>query len=85
MSKAKAKKEEEEDEFEDSPETIVEAFKFFDKNNSGKISLDELKVILGQLGRKLEDKVVEEILTESGIQNNEMVDYKKLVKFWADK
>lgn len=49
----------------DSEAEIVEAFKVFDKDGSGKISADELRQVMHNLGEKLSDKEVEEMIKEA--------------------
>lgn len=49
----------------DSEAEIVEAFKVFDKDGSGKISADELRQVMHNLGEKLSDQEVEEMIKEA--------------------
>lgn len=49
----------------DSEAEIVEAFKVFDKDGSGKISADELRQVMHNLGEKLSDQEVEDMIKEA--------------------
>lgn len=50
---------------QDSEAEIIEAFKVFDKDNSGKISADELRQVMNNLGERLSDAEVEEMIREA--------------------
>lgn len=50
---------------QDSKSEILEAFKVFDKDGSGKISADELRSIMTDLGEKLTDNDVDEMIREA--------------------
>lgn len=49
----------------DSDAEILEAFKVFDKDGSGKISPDELRQVMNNLGEKLSDQEVEDMIREA--------------------
>lgn len=49
----------------DSQAEILEAFKVFDKDGSGKISASELRQVMNNLGEKLTDEEVEEMIREA--------------------
>ncbi|KAI0559406.1 calmodulin [Gracilaria domingensis] len=49
----------------DSEAEIVEAFKVFDKDGSGKISAEELRQVMSNLGEQLSDAEVEEMIREA--------------------
>lgn len=49
----------------DSEAEIVEAFKVFDRDGSGKISADELRQVMTNLGEKLSDQEVEDMIREA--------------------
>lgn len=49
----------------DSDAEILEAFKVFDKDGSGKISADELRLVMHNLGEKLSDQEVEDMIREA--------------------
>lgn len=50
---------------QDSKSEILEAFKVFDKDGSGKISAEELRSIMTDLGEKLTDGDVDEMIREA--------------------
>lgn len=49
----------------DSQAEIIEAFKVFDKDGSGKISAEELRTVMHSLGEKLSDQEVNEMIREA--------------------
>lgn len=49
----------------DSEAEIVDAFKVFDRDGSGKISADELRQVMTSLGEKLSDQEVEDMIREA--------------------
>jgi calmodulin len=57
----------------DSEEEILEAFKVFDKDGNGFISAAELRHIMTNLGEKLTDEEVDEMIREADI-DGEFVD-----------
>lgn len=54
----------------DSEAEIVEAFKVFDTDGSGKISADELRQVMHKLGEKLTDQEVEDMIHEADIDGD---------------
>ena len=46
----------------DSEEEISEAFKIFDKDGNGFISANELKHVMSNLGEKLSDEEIEDMI-----------------------
>ncbi|OSX77546.1 hypothetical protein BU14_0144s0010 [Porphyra umbilicalis] len=64
----------------DSQAEILEAFKVFDKDNSGKISADELRQVMNNLGEKLSDEEVNEMIREADTNGDGEIDVKEFVK-----
>ncbi len=54
----------------DSEEEILEAFKVFDKDGNGFISAAELRHIMTNLGEKLTDEEVDEMIREADIDGD---------------
>lgn len=54
----------------DSEAEILEAFKVFDKDGSGKISRTELRQVMSNLGEKLSDEEVEEMMKEADLNGD---------------
>ena len=63
---------------------LMSAFKFFDRDNSGKISLDEVADVVYQ-GKEMPEDVVKEFLEEFGKTDNDTtIDYKEFLKIIRD-
>ena len=54
---------------------LKEAFKVFDKDESGKISFNELKSALTKLGEKMSDEDVREMIKEADLNEDGEVCY----------
>lgn len=65
--------------FADDPrnkeDEIKEAFRVFDRDNTGFISAAELKHVLTNIGEKLTDKEVDELIREIDVDRNGQVNY----------
>ena len=59
----------------DSEEEIREAFKVFDKDGNGFISAAELRHVMTNLGEKLTDEEVDEMIREADIDGDGQVNY----------
>jgi hypothetical protein len=57
----------------DSEEEILEAFKVFDKDGNGFISAAELRHVMTNLGEKLTDEEVDEMIREADIDGDGQV------------
>jgi calmodulin len=66
----------------DDSDSIIQAFKTFDKNNTGFIDLKEFKYILSALGMKLNDETVKLIFEESSLKEKGKLNYYDFVKYW---
>ena len=65
-----------------NPNNIIEAFRLFDADNNGYISIDELKYILKMVDSPLSDKDVKEIFDTFDVSKDGKIDYKEFVAFW---
>lgn len=54
---------------------MKEAFKVFDRDNNGFISAQELRLVMANLGEKLTDEEVEEMIKEADMNGDGQVDY----------
>nr|CCA27181.1 PREDICTED: similar to calmodulin putative [Albugo laibachii Nc14] len=64
----------------DSEEEIAEAFQVFDKDGNGYISAAELRHIMTNLGEKLTDEEVDEMILEADINKDGLIEYKEFVR-----
>eukprot|EP00949_MAST-11_sp_MAST-11-sp1_P004691 g4691.t1 len=69
----------------DSEEEIMEAFKVFDKDGNGFISAAELRHIMTNLGEKLTDEEVDEMIREADIDGDGQINYEEFVKMMMSK
>ena len=69
----------------DSEEEIREAFKVFDKDGNGFISAAELRHVMTNLGEKLTDEEVDEMIREADIDGDGQINYEEFVKMMMAK
>jgi len=69
----------------DSEEELVEAFKVFDKDNNGFISAAELRHVMTNLGERLTDEEVDEMIREADVDGDGQVNYEEFVKMMMGK
>ena len=63
----------------DSEEELMEAFKVFDKDGNGFISSVELRHVMTNLGEKLTDDEVDEMIREADVDGDGQVNYDEFV------
>jgi len=63
----------------DSEEEIREAFRVFDKDGNGFISAAELRHVMTNLGEKLTDEEVDEMIREADIDGDGQVNYEGMI------
>nr|CAD7424476.1 unnamed protein product [Timema monikensis] len=59
----------------DGEDELREAFRVFDKNNDGMISSMELRHVMTNLGEKLSDEEVDDMIREADLDGDGMVNY----------
>jgi len=64
----------------DNERDLIEAFQVFDKDGKGFVSVMELRNILCNMGEKLNDQEVDEMLRDACIQGDGNVDYTAFVR-----
>ncbi|KAL6299368.1 putative calmodulin variant 1 [Sparassis latifolia] len=69
----------------DSEEEIKEAFKVFDKDGNGYISAAELRHVMTNLGEKLSDNEVDEMIREADVDGDGQINYDEFVKMMLSK
>merc|ERR1712241_1052620 len=69
----------------DSEEELMDAFKVFDKDGNGYISSAELRHVMTNLGEKLTDEEVEEMIREADVDGDGQINYEEFVKMMMAK
>lgn len=69
----------------DTEEELLEAFKVFDRDGNGLISSIELRHVMTQLGEKLSDDEVEEMIKEADQDGDGYINYEEFVKMMMTK
>merc|ERR1712071_695493 len=69
----------------DTEEELVEAFKVFDRDGNGFISAAELRHVMTNLGEKLTDEEVDEVIREADISSEGQVNYEEFVTMMTSK
>ncbi|XP_023221127.1 calmodulin-like [Centruroides sculpturatus] len=59
---------------------IIDAFRVFDEDGTGYISVSDLRYIMTNLGEKLTEKEVEEMIREANADNNGRINYVEFSK-----
>merc|ERR1712232_368505 len=68
----------------DTEEELVEAFKVFDREGNGFITAAEMKHVMTNLGEKLTDEEVDEMVREAA-DDSGMVNYEEFVRMMMSK
>ncbi|CAK9268471.1 unnamed protein product [Sphagnum jensenii] len=69
----------------DSEEELKEAFRVFDKDQNGFISAAELRHVMTNLGEKLTDDEVDEMIREADVDGDGQINYEEFVKMMMSK
>ncbi|XP_041027213.1 calmodulin-2/4-like isoform X3 [Juglans microcarpa x Juglans regia] len=64
----------------DSEEELKEAFRVFDKGQNGFIFAAELRHVMSNLGEKLTDEEVDEMIREVDVDGDGQISYEEFVK-----
>eukprot|EP01071_Lankesteria_metandrocarpae_P002214 Lankesteria_metandrocarpae@DN2164_c0_g1_i1.p1 len=69
----------------DSEEELIEAFKVFDRDGNGFISAAELRHVMTNLGEKLSDEEVDDMIREADVDGDGQINYEEFVKMMVQK
>merc|ERR1711982_88797 len=69
----------------DTEEELIEAFKVFDRDGNGFISAAELRHVMTNLGGKLTDEEVDEMIREADVDGDGQINYEEFVKMMMAK
>lgn len=69
----------------DSAQEIKEAFRVFDKEGKGFISAAELRNVMTNLGEKLTDEEVDEMIRDADIDGDGQINYEEFVQMMTTK
>ena len=69
----------------DTEEELIDAFKVFDRDGNGLISAAELRHVMTNLGEKLSDEEVDEMIKEADIDCDGHINYEEFVRMMMAK
>ncbi|XP_951999.1 calmodulin, putative [Theileria annulata] len=69
----------------DTEEELIQAFKVFDRDGNGFISAQELRHVMTNLGERLTDEEVDEMLREADVDGDGKINYEEFVKLMVSK
>ncbi|CAF4003029.1 unnamed protein product [Rotaria sordida] len=64
----------------DQEAELREAFRLFDRDNSGYITINELKEVMLNMGEKLNQEELEEMMREADVNKDGKLDYEEFVQ-----
>ena len=69
----------------DTEEELIEAFKVFDRDGNGLISAAELRHVMTNLGEKLTDEEVDEMIREADVDIDGLINFEEFVSMMYGK
>ena len=69
----------------DAERQLINAFNVFDKNQNGRISVEEFRSIVNNLGEKLTSMEINEIIREADQDGDGDIDYMEFVRMMMNK
>ena len=54
---------------------VTEAFRVFDKDNSGTISADEIRVVLSKCGEEVDDSEIDDMIKQADVDGDGLISY----------
>ncbi|XP_062567333.1 calmodulin-A-like isoform X1 [Saccostrea cucullata] len=68
----------------DQESSIRAAFKIFDRDGNGVIDAKELKFAMQNLGEKLTEKELQDMMREADVDGDGKINYEEFVKIWTE-
>merc|ERR1711953_819431 len=69
----------------DTEEELVEAFKVFDRDSNGLITVQELRMVMKQIGENLSEKDCKEIIEAGDRDNDGCLNFDEFIRMMVDK
>ena len=69
----------------DTDEELMEAFRLFDKDGNGFISADELKAVMQNLGEKLTDNDITDMIKDADLDGDNAINFEEFVRMMTNK
>ena len=69
----------------DAERELIKAFNVFDKNHNGRISVEDFRSIVNNLGEKLTKNEINEIIREADQDGDGDIDYMEFVRMMMNK
>ena len=69
----------------DTKEEAIEAFKVFDRNGNGLISVADIIHVINILGEKLTDKEADEMIRDSEADSDGLINYEEFIRLMISK
>jgi len=64
----------------DTEEDLIDAFRVFDRDANGVISLQELKFVMTSSGERLKEEEIDDLIREADINGDGFIDYEDFVR-----
>ena len=64
-------------------EELKARFQMFDRDGNGLIDRDELKTVMQELGEKLSEEDIDEMIEEADTNNDGFIDYEEFARYMS--
>ena len=69
----------------DTEEELMEAFKLFDKKGNGFITMNDLKIILENLGEKLSNEEIQDMIKDADLDGDNVINFEEFSRMMTMK